>query len=143
MSFVYSRPVHLYETDLMGVVHHSNYVRYMEEARFAWLRATNLIHLHGTQADCVFAVIDLQMTYKSPLRWGDEFDVTLKVVQMRSRFRFEAIITARRADRPLVSQGVVVLACVNNNLQPIRPPLELREFFEREAEKNREEDHGS
>lgn len=137
MAFIFTRPVHLYETDLMGVVHHSNYIRYMEEARFAWLRSENLIHLHGTDSNCVFAVLDIQIHYKSPLKWGDHFEVELKVVQMRSRFRFEAEIRALRDDHPVVSRGVVVLACVNNKMQPIKPPGELINFFNREAE------HGS
>lgn len=143
MSFKYSRPVHLYETDLMGVVHHSNYVRYMEEARFAWLRAENLIHLHGVEQDCVFAVIDINISYKAPLRWGDEFEVELHVVQRRSRFQFEATIRSLKHDHPVVSQGVVVLACVNNKMQPIKPPGELKKFFARGAEKIGETNHGS
>lgn len=143
MPFKYSRPVHLYETDLMGVVHHSNYIRYMEEARFEWLRNINLIHLHGTNADCVFAVIDMQASYKSPLKWGDHFEVELHLVQNRSRFRFEAIIRALRGDNPIVLQGVVVLACVNNKMQPIRPPKELQHFFDLEAKKNQEDHYGS
>lgn len=143
MPFKYSRSVHLYETDLMGVVHHSNYIRYMEEARFAWLRDENLLSLHGMEQNCVFAVIDLNVTYKAPLRWGDQFEVQLNVVQMRSRFRFEATIRALRDDGPIVSQGVVVLACVNNKMQPIKPPGELKKFFDRESEKKGEAHHGS
>lgn len=144
MAFKISRPVHLYETDLMGVVHHSNYIRYMEEARFAWLRAENLIHLHGTEADCVFAVLEVQAEYKSPLRWGDTFEVEMTVTQMRSRFRFDAVIRAiRDQQQPLVLRGVVILACVNNKLQPIKPPADLVKFFAREAEKNKEILHGS
>lgn len=133
MPFKFSRPVHLYETDLMGVVHHSNYIRYMEEARFAWLRAENLIHLHGTGQNCVFAVLDIQISYKSPLSWGDSFEVELHVIQTRSRFRFEATICALNSERTVVSRGVVVLACVNNKMQPIKPPKELVAFFEKEA----------
>ncbi len=151
MAFKYSRPVHLYETDLMGVVHHSNYIRYMEEARFEWLRQTGLIHLHGTEADCVFAVLDVEASYKSPLRWGDRFEVELHLVQNRSRFRFEANIRALRdtqqegsaTEGPIVLQGVVVLACVNNKMQPIKPPKELLSFFEEEAKKNQESHYGS
>jgi acyl-CoA thioesterase FadM len=78
----------------------------------------------------------LQVQYKAPLRWGDSFEIELKVVQMRSRFRFEATIRALRDDNPVVSQGVVVLACVNNKLQPIKPLAELVEFFHREAKQN-------
>ena len=37
MDFVFERKVNYYETDKMGVVHHSNYIRYMEESRCSWL----------------------------------------------------------------------------------------------------------
>ena len=35
--FVYSRKAHYHETDQMGVVHHANYPKWMEEARVAFL----------------------------------------------------------------------------------------------------------
>ena len=34
---LYKHKVHYYETDKMGVTHHSNYIRWMEEARVAYL----------------------------------------------------------------------------------------------------------
>ena len=33
MDFEYERKINYYETDRMGIVHHSNYIRFMEEAR--------------------------------------------------------------------------------------------------------------
>ena len=35
--FVYTRKAHYHETDQMGVVHHSNHVKWMEEARVAFM----------------------------------------------------------------------------------------------------------
>lgn len=37
MGYVYERKINYYETDRMGIVHHSNYIRYMEEARCGWM----------------------------------------------------------------------------------------------------------
>ena len=37
MAYLYERKINYYETDRMGVVHHSNYIRYMEESRCAWM----------------------------------------------------------------------------------------------------------
>ena len=34
---LYQHKVQYYETDKMGIVHHSNYVRWMEEARIDFL----------------------------------------------------------------------------------------------------------
>ena len=38
----YERNVYYYETDRMGIVHHSNYIRFMEEARCAWLESIDM-----------------------------------------------------------------------------------------------------
>ena len=37
--FSYSHTVQYYETDKMGVTHHSNYIRFMEEARIAFMQS--------------------------------------------------------------------------------------------------------
>ena len=42
MSFSYTRKINYYETDKMGVVHHSNYIRFLEEARCRWLEELNI-----------------------------------------------------------------------------------------------------
>ena len=42
----YIHKVHYYETDRMGITHHSNYIRWMEEARVNFLdQALSLIHI--------------------------------------------------------------------------------------------------
>ena len=35
---MYTHRVQYYETDQMGIVHHSNYIRWFEEARIDWMR---------------------------------------------------------------------------------------------------------
>ena len=35
--YIYKHKVKYYETDKMGVTHHSNYIRFMEEARVEWM----------------------------------------------------------------------------------------------------------
>lgn len=42
MSIVFERTINYYETDKMGVVHHSNYIRYLEEARCFWLNKVGM-----------------------------------------------------------------------------------------------------
>ena len=35
---IFERKINYYETDKMGIVHHSNYIRFLEEARCFWLQ---------------------------------------------------------------------------------------------------------
>ncbi len=37
MNYIYERKINYYETDRMGIVHHSNYIRFLEEARCGFL----------------------------------------------------------------------------------------------------------
>ena len=39
----YERMVYYYETDRMGIVHHSNYIRWFEEARLDWMKQTTIL----------------------------------------------------------------------------------------------------
>ena len=43
MSFIYRRTANYYETDQMGVVHHSNHIRYFEEARIAFMKSIGCV----------------------------------------------------------------------------------------------------
>ena len=42
MIFKYIRKINYYETDRMGIVHHSNYIRFLEEARCRVLKKIGL-----------------------------------------------------------------------------------------------------
>ena len=42
MDFIYKRKINYYETDRMGIVHHSNYIRFLEESRSYWLENANI-----------------------------------------------------------------------------------------------------
>lgn len=76
-----TRRVHVYETDVMGIVHHSNYVRYCEEARVRFCEKFGLLDLEfGSSDEAVhgLTVIGLQFSYKKPLRFHDEFFVEIQ-----------------------------------------------------------------
>ena len=72
------RRVHVYETDLMGIVHHSNYVRYCEEARVNWFVQNNIL---DTSNEAVFSltVIDLKLKYVKSLKYGDQFTIHMQM----------------------------------------------------------------
>ena len=42
MGITFERKINYYETDRMGVVHHSNYIRFLEEARCYWLESIDM-----------------------------------------------------------------------------------------------------
>lgn len=67
--------VHYYETDKMGVVHHSNYIRWFEDARIAWLDACGTPYDYVESRGVISPVVGIEADYKYPSRFGDTVTV--------------------------------------------------------------------
>ena len=44
---IYTHQTQYYETDQMGIIHHSNYIRWMEEARVAYMEELGFPYENG------------------------------------------------------------------------------------------------
>lgn len=65
--------VRFVETDLMGVVHHANYLRWFEMGRVAYLRAAGVELNDLMAAGFLFPITDVQCKYRNPGRFDEEF----------------------------------------------------------------------
>lgn len=78
----YQHKVKYYECDGMAITHHSNYVRFMEEARIDWLDQLGY-GFEKMEADGITSpVINISCTYKSPTRFQDIIDIEVTVVHV-------------------------------------------------------------
>ena len=68
--------VRYYETDLMGIVHHSNYIRYFEYGRHKLLQDLNIPVAEIEAAGIMMPVVSVTCRYKAPAKMGD----TLRIV---------------------------------------------------------------
>ena len=71
MEFIFERKINYYETDKMGVVHHSNYIRYMEEARCAWLENIEMPFSSLEENGITIPVLGVNCEYKHHVTFGD------------------------------------------------------------------------
>ena len=75
----YVHKVQYYETDKMAIVHHSNYIRWFEEARIDWLSQIGCT-MESIEADGVLIpVMSVTCNYHSMVHFGDNVIVKLKV----------------------------------------------------------------
>ncbi len=85
----YVHKVQYYETDQMGVVHHSNYIRWFEEARIDYLEKTGMSYDAVEKKGIISPVVSLNCEYKSPARFGDTvFIVTCLKMVSGAKFCF-------------------------------------------------------
>lgn len=71
MEFIYERKINYYETDKMGVVHHSNYIRFMEEARCSWLESIEMPFATLEENGITIPVLGVNCSYKYHVTFGD------------------------------------------------------------------------
>lgn len=71
----YVRPVFYYETDRMGIVHHSNYIRWMEEARMDWMDKIGWNYKHIEDEGIIIPVLGVSTQYKTMSRYGDTIEI--------------------------------------------------------------------
>jgi acyl-CoA thioester hydrolase len=102
------------ETDLMGVVHHSSYLAYMEVARIEWLRRRGITYASMAEHGVHLPVVELSLKYRAPARFDDEIDVETTLAEVGAvSVRFDYRIV-RAADGTLCTEGMTRLACVDN-----------------------------
>lgn len=78
---VYEHRVQYYETDQMGIVHHSNYIRWFEEARTALLRQAGVGYGEMESLGIISPVVEVSAKYVSMAHFEDIVQITTEIVQ--------------------------------------------------------------
>lgn len=126
----YPLRVRFCETDLMGIVHHANYLTYFEAARVEYLRRRGVDYgKEWVEQDAHLPVIEVGLEYKKPSRFDDALVVEARLAQLtRVTVRFEyRVLRATDDGEELVCKGFTVLACIGGNGRPRRMPSHLAE----------------
>jgi YbgC/YbaW family acyl-CoA thioester hydrolase len=135
------RRVEFSETDMAGIVHFSNFFRYMETAYNAFYRSIGLsVTLNNYDPPLGFPRVHAACDYKKPLRFEDQLEIHLLVKEKRSRvlnylFRFNKLPAEGTKDSTtLVATGVLTVVCVAHNrdgkMEAVSIPAELAEKIE-------------
>ena len=73
------RKVQYYETDMMGIVHHANYLHWMEEARIDFMDQMGFPYKRMEAEGVLSPVKSIQVNYLKPCTFGDEVDIAVGV----------------------------------------------------------------
>lgn len=127
--FFYERKIHYYETDAMGVVHHANHLRIIEEARVAWLNNRGLKGFHYPEVDWHMAVTSSSVQYLKPMLFDQLIRIELQV--KREGIRLFIRYALFKGDE-LLSTAETVHVPLNESLKPVKIPQQLKEGLEKE-----------
>ena len=121
--------VRYYETDQMGIVHHSNYIRYFECGRNAMLKEMDMPMEKVEASGVMMAVVAVDAKYKVPAKLGD----TLRIVSIIDTPPTAKVVVKTEIynqNEQLVCTGSVTLGFIDAmTRRPVRCPEALAEIF--------------
>lgn len=77
----YVHHAHYYETDQMGIIHHSNYIRWMEEARLDFMSQCGVPYKALEDMGIIIPVLSVSCQYRSMVHFDDCVEIRVKVVR--------------------------------------------------------------
>lgn len=75
----YYHKVQYYETDMMGITHHANYIHWMEEARIDFMDQLGFPYTRMEREGVFSPVKSLSVDYKHPSTFGDDISIQVSV----------------------------------------------------------------
>ena len=79
--YTYERKAQYHETDKMGIIHHSNYVKWMEEARVAFLDSIDWSFKRIEENGIVSPVVSIGVEYRKQVEFEDLVEVRLSILR--------------------------------------------------------------
>ena len=130
MEFI-TKPILIryYETDQMGFVHHSNYLRYFELARIEWISSLGFSYQKMEERGYLMPVINANIEFKRPLTFGNSFRVKIQSKEI-PKVKFELIYEIILDKDIIVARGSTILAFLSShNLKAVRCPKFFSDLF--------------
>ncbi len=124
--------VQFFETDAMGVVHHSNYLRVFEEARVLWLKSKGLEVYHYPQGNLILAVIETRVRHFYSARFLDSLRTLVMVKREKLKIVLRYATFCQTSER-LLALGDTVLVPVGTDLKPQRWPQSWEQALSEEV----------
>lgn len=121
--------VPFYETDAMGIVHHSNYVRYLELARIRWLDEHDQPYRDYVAQGFHYATTHVAVDYHRAAEYDDVLEIEVWLEELRgASLRMGYRLCCREQ---LVASAVTEHALVDQSGRPRRIPAARRETLAR------------
>ena len=121
--------VRYYETDQMGIVHHSNYIRYFECGRNAMLKELDMPMEKVEASGVMMAVVAVDAKYKVPAKLGDTLRI-VSIIDTPPTAKVMVKTEIYNQNEQLVCTGSVTLGFIDAvTRRPVRCPESLASIF--------------
>ncbi len=129
--YKFERTANYYETDRMDVVHHSNYIRWFEEARVEFMKAAGCPYDKMEQNGIMMPVLEVNCTYKNSVRFGETVIIHTHISKFNG-FKTEVSYEVYGKDNgELKACGSSTHCFSNTSLKPVRIKNTAPEIYDK------------
>ena len=127
--YPYERKVYYYETDKMGIVHHSNYVRIFEEARMNFLEQIGMPYSKIESYGLLVPILAVDLNYKKALVFDEPFAVYGMITKFNGvRLDMNYKLVSRKTETVCIT-GSTSQCFTDGNLKPLRIKNKYPELY--------------
>ena len=131
MIYEFERKINYYETDKMGVVHHSNYIRFLEESRCAFLEDIDLPYSSMEERGVMIPVLGVNCSYKYHVTFNDTLVIKLVVTDFTGVKMSVKYTITDKATGKLVMTAETKHCFTDKNMKPISLKKHFPDMFEK------------
>ena len=122
------------ETDMMGVVYHSNYLLYFEDARTDFLERIDFPYAKVERAGYMCPIRNVEIDYRAPLRYGEDAFVETSVAKNAPTKTVYAHRVFREGmdpehDKPLVTALITCCMVERDTFKPVSIKRAMPELY--------------
>src|SRR5699024_2949406 len=115
----YIRTAQYYETDQMGIIHHANYIRWMEEARIDMLSQMGYPYRRFEEMGYISPVLHAECEYKKSVKFDDEVKIVVSLQEFgKVKFTLRYDINNMSEDGVLSAVGTTRHCFLNKDGRP-------------------------
>ena len=126
---IFQHKVQYYETDRMGITHHSNYVRWMEEARVHFLEQIGWGYDRLESSGILSPIISVECRYKATTTFPEIIDIEIRLLEFTG-VKMKIGYTMKNSSDTVVFEGATELCYLNREGRPLRLQKSHPEFYE-------------
>ncbi len=126
----YIHKVQYYETDAMKIVHHSNYIRWFEEARLDYLEQIGLPYDEIEKRRIIIPVLAASCKYRQAVKFGEEVIINTEITSFNG-LKFTVSYQIYNLEQTtLHAEGNTEHCFLNEKFQPLRLKKEASDIYE-------------
>lgn len=125
---IYTHKVNYYETDKMGITHHSNYIRFMEEARMNYLSEIGYPMTRLEEEGIASPVVSVACEYRCTSTYSDEIEIEVVLEKYTGVKLFLSYRMRNSKTNEIVATASSIHCFIDENGRPIAVKKRAPEF---------------